>query len=79
MQLRPVSLAVSAAGDVLLGGDLAADVKVEDSTWYCGELTLCNSHVAMLCVDKPASVYDDYVIKPCCLAPPSASPGGKRG
>lgn len=35
--LTPRSLKVVAAGDMLLGGDLAAEVKVEESTWYCGK------------------------------------------
>jgi len=37
VQLSPGSLCVSAAGDELLRGPLYAEVKVEDSTWFCGE------------------------------------------
>lgn len=37
VQLGTASLSVSAAGDVLLAGQLAADIKVEGSTWFCGK------------------------------------------
>ncbi|WIA36527.1 hypothetical protein OEZ86_007821 [Tetradesmus obliquus] len=37
VQLSPSSLAVSAAGDALLAGQLAAAIKLEHSTWYCDE------------------------------------------
>jgi hypothetical protein len=37
VHLSPSSLAVSAAGDVLLAGQLTQPIKVEHSTWYCGE------------------------------------------
>lgn len=40
VQLSPGSLCVSAAGDELLRGPLYAEVKVEDSTWFCGEAYL---------------------------------------
>eukprot|EP00878_Enallax_costatus_P010420 GHUV01010877.1.p1 GENE.GHUV01010877.1~~GHUV01010877.1.p1 ORF type:complete len:291 (+),score=87.41 GHUV01010877.1:788-1660(+) len=35
--LSPTRLTVTAAGDELLGGRLSAEVKVEDSTWYCDD------------------------------------------
>jgi hypothetical protein len=37
VQLGTRSLSVAVAGDMLLSGQLAADVKVEDSTWFIGE------------------------------------------
>jgi hypothetical protein len=37
VQLAPSSMSVAAAGDVLLSGQLAGAIKVEHSTWYCGE------------------------------------------
>lgn len=42
VQLTPRSLCVSAAGDVLLCcKQLYAEIKVEDSTWFCGECVWC--------------------------------------
>jgi hypothetical protein len=35
--LTPASLSVSVGGDVLLSGQLFAEVKAEDSTWFIGE------------------------------------------
>jgi hypothetical protein len=37
VQLTPCSVSVAAAGDVLLSVQLAGAIKVEHSTWYCGE------------------------------------------
>ncbi|KAF6254870.1 hypothetical protein COO60DRAFT_1641961 [Scenedesmus sp. NREL 46B-D3] len=37
VQLSPSSVTVSAAGDVLLAGQVAGAIKVEHSTWYCDD------------------------------------------
>jgi hypothetical protein len=40
VELTPRRVSVSAAGDVLLAGQLYAEVKVEDSTWFIGGCAL---------------------------------------
>lgn len=55
VQLSPGSLCVSAAGDELLRGPLYAEVKVEDSTWFCDDGIL---HLQLLKRNRKGSYQD---------------------